>query len=119
MALDTLIVKFAAPCNLACTYCYEYSSGDETWRTKPKFLSQETARQIGALIRAYTSKHDLSAFKVVAHGGEPLLMGPSVLTKHSRPSAKLLTLLMLNLACKQIARLSMKTFAEYFEKMVL
>ena len=75
MVLDTLIVKFAAPCNLACTYCYEYSSGDETWRTKPKFLSQETARQIGALIRAYTSKHDLSAFKVVAHGGEPLLMG--------------------------------------------
>jgi uncharacterized protein len=75
MALDTLIVKFAAPCNLACTYCYEYSSGDETWKTKPKFLSQETARQIGELIRAYTSKHDLTEFKVVAHGGEPLLMG--------------------------------------------
>ena len=75
MALDTLIVKFAAPCNLACTYCYEYSSGDETWRSKPKFLAKDIAQQIGERIRNYTSTHSLTHFKVVAHGGEPLLMG--------------------------------------------
>lgn len=81
MALDTLIVKFAAPCNLACTYCYEYSSGDETWRTKPKFLSEGTARQIGALIRSYSLTHGLTDFKVVAHGGEPLMMGAQRLSE--------------------------------------
>ena len=75
MALDTLIVKFAAPCNLACTYCYEYSSGDQTWRLKPKFLTEDTARQIGFRIRDYTLQHKMTNFKVIAHGGEPLLMG--------------------------------------------
>ena len=75
MPLDTLIVKFAAPCNLACSYCYEYSRGDETWRSKPKFLSADIARKIGERIREYTSLHHLTHFKVIAHGGEPLLMG--------------------------------------------
>lgn len=81
MALDTLIVKFAAPCNLACTYCYEYSSGDQTWKQKPKFLTEDTARQIGISIRNYTSRRNLTSFKIVAHGGEPLLMGVQRLDK--------------------------------------
>jgi uncharacterized protein len=76
MPLDTLIVKFAAPCNLACTYCYEYASGDQTWRTKPKFLSPEIAQKTGVRIREYAKEHGVESFKLVAHGGEPLLLGP-------------------------------------------
>ena len=74
--MDTLIVKFSAPCNLACTYCYEYSSGDETWRSKPKFLSVDNAARIGLLAKEHAASHGISEFKIVAHGGEPLLMGP-------------------------------------------
>ena len=36
---NTLIVKFASPCNLNCTYCYEYNTGDDSWKKKPKFIS--------------------------------------------------------------------------------
>lgn len=76
MPLDTLVVKFAAPCNLACTYCYEYASGDDTWRLKPKFLKEAVAQRIGELVRQYAADNALEVFKVVAHGGEPLLLGP-------------------------------------------
>jgi len=72
---DTLIVKFAAPCNLACTYCYEYAAGDDSWRTKPKHLSVDLASAIGRRIREYCDCTGLRSVNVVAHGGEPLLLG--------------------------------------------
>lgn len=73
--MDTLIVKFAAPCNLACTYCYEYAAGDDSWRSKPKHLSVELASLIGRRIREHCERSGLEGMSVVAHGGEPLLLG--------------------------------------------
>jgi uncharacterized protein len=81
MPVDTLVVKFAAPCNLACTYCYEYASGDQTWRSKPKFLTDNVAQQIGNLVKQHVETNALNNFKIVAHGGEPLLLGPDRLGK--------------------------------------
>lgn len=75
MAIDTIVLKCAAPCNLACTYCYEYSAGDESWRSKPKFLAPGTARMVSNRIREFGFLRGLSNFRVVLHGGEPLLMG--------------------------------------------
>lgn len=74
-SLDTLIVKFAAPCNLNCTYCYEYAAGDDSWRSKPKALSVDLAAMIGRRIREYGEQVGVDAMSVVAHGGEPLLVG--------------------------------------------
>jgi uncharacterized protein len=74
-SLDTLIVKFAAPCNLNCTYCYEYAAGDTSWRSKPKKLSVELAAMIGRRIREYCEETGVGTMSVVAHGGEPLLVG--------------------------------------------
>jgi len=73
--MDTLIVKFVAPCNLACTYCYEYAAGDDSWRLRPKRLSVDLAAQIGRRIREHCERTGLASMKVVAHGGEPLLLG--------------------------------------------
>jgi len=53
--------------------------GDDTWRSKPKFLSEAIAAKIGNQIRDYAVSHGLEDFKVVAHGGEPLLLGPKKL----------------------------------------
>lgn len=75
MSIDTVVLKCVAPCNLACTYCYEYSAGDETWRSKPKFLAPKTARMLGLRIRELSVFRGLHSFNVVLHGGEPLLMG--------------------------------------------
>ena len=75
MSIDTVVLKCVAPCNLACTYCYEYSAGDETWRLKPKFLAPRTARMVGLRIRELSVYRGLQSFNVVLHGGEPLLLG--------------------------------------------
>ena len=90
--LDTIIAKFAAPCNLACTYCYEYAAGDETWRKKPKGISVETAKVLGERIREFGESSGKKCMKVVAHGGEPLLLGAeklnsvlSAITFHASP----------------------------------
>lgn len=73
--IQSLILKVAARCNIACTYCYEYTAGDQTWRDKPRFLKPELARQLGHRLREYGETHKVDKINIVAHGGEPLLLG--------------------------------------------
>lgn len=74
--IRSLVLKVAARCNIACTYCYEYASGDRTWRDKPRFLTPELARYLGYRIREYGETNKVEKMNVVAHGGEPLMLGP-------------------------------------------
>jgi uncharacterized protein len=69
-----LVVKIASRCNLNCSYCYEYNMGDDTWRRASKFMSSETARQLGRRIWEHVQEHQLPSFDIGFHGGEPLLM---------------------------------------------
>jgi len=73
--LNTVILKVAAPCNLNCSYCYEYNRGDESWRDKPKYILAATAKQVGKRIAEYCQAQEISEFHVNLHGGEPLLLG--------------------------------------------
>ena len=73
--LNTLIVKFASPCNLNCTYCYEYNTGDETWKTKPKFFTEDFSIVLNSRIKEYLKATNLKKINIIAHGGEPLLLG--------------------------------------------
>lgn len=75
MNLNTVILKVAAPCNLDCSYCYEYNRGDDSWRHKPKFLPAQTAEQVGQRISEYCLAKGIKKFRVNLHGGEPLLLG--------------------------------------------
>ena len=46
--LTTMVLNVTNQCNLSCTYCYEYSEDkivDTENGKKPKFMSEETARQ--------------------------------------------------------------------------
>ena len=52
--LTTLVLNVTSKCNLACTYCYEYGEDkivDTAHGAQPKFMSEETAREmaVGAL----------------------------------------------------------------------
>ena len=76
---NTLIVKFASPCNLNCTYCYEYNTGDDSWKKKPKYFSAENAKMLNKRLREYLKDSELQKINIVAHGGEPLLLGPEKL----------------------------------------
>jgi uncharacterized protein len=73
--IQTLVLKVAARCNIACTYCYEYSAGDQTWRGKPRFLDPNLARHLGQRIREYGEARQVNTMNIVAHGGEPLMLG--------------------------------------------
>jgi uncharacterized protein len=77
--IDSIVLKVAAPCNLRCTYCYEYQTGDTSWQQMPKHLGPGTARQLGLRIREYATDRNLSRFQVIFHGGEPLLLSRSKL----------------------------------------
>jgi len=74
-----LVVKIASRCNLNCTYCYEYNMGDDTWKKASKFMTNETALQLGKRIQEHIEEFDLREFNIGFHGGEPLLMSPSKL----------------------------------------
>tara|TARA_B110000285_G_scaffold168628_1_gene188640 strand:+ start:1857 stop:2999 length:1143 start_codon:yes stop_codon:yes gene_type:complete len=71
-----LVVKIASRCNLNCTYCYEYNQGDDSWKKASKFMSIETAIQLGKRIQEHISEHKLKEYNIGLHGGEPLLMSP-------------------------------------------
>jgi len=73
--IRSLVLKVAARCNIACSYCYEYTAGDQTWRDKPRFLEPHIARKLGLRIRDYCESQQLGTMNIVAHGGEPLMLG--------------------------------------------
>lgn len=74
--IDTVLLKVASRCNLNCSYCYVYHTGDESWRSMPKRMLPATelvvAKELAALQQAQGR-----SFAVVLHGGEPLLLGVS------------------------------------------
>ncbi|HTY34510.1 radical SAM protein [Mycobacterium sp.] len=73
--VNQAVLKVAQRCNLDCTYCYVYNRGDESWRTRPAFLSERISRQLAARIKAHCQSYGDSSFTVEIHGGEPLLLG--------------------------------------------
>jgi len=80
-SIHSIVLKVAAPCNLNCTYCYEYNRGDSSWRSKPKHILPEVVEQLGARIEEYVSMRGLESFQVNLHGGEPTLIGAAGLER--------------------------------------
>lgn len=74
--VEQVVLKVAQRCNLNCTYCYVYNRGDDSWRTRPAFVSDRVARQLGVRIREHCELHGDTSFTVEVHGGEPLLLVP-------------------------------------------
>lgn len=73
----TFLWKVASRCNLNCSYCYVYNLGDDRWREQPHFMSETVARQVSQRILDHCRAHGKEHFRVVFHGGEPLLGGLS------------------------------------------
>ena len=78
--VDTVLLKVASRCNIACSYCYVYQLGDQGWQRQPSAMSQSTIdaiiRRLGELRRAQDRD-----FAVVLHGGEPLLLEEALLAR--------------------------------------
>lgn len=74
-AVHQIILKLVQACNLNCTYCYVYNRGDDSWKSRPALVSEEVIIQLAHRIEEHCTSHDIRAFTVEFHGGEPLLLG--------------------------------------------
>lgn len=73
--INTIIFKVVAPCNINCSYCYEYNRGDDSWKSKPKRVLIDVIKKVAFRIKEYCSLHKIEKFDVNFHGGEPLMLG--------------------------------------------
>ena len=78
--IDTVLLKTASRCNIACSYCYVYRLGDHGWRRQPPTMSQST---IDASVHRLDELRQAQErdFAVVLHGGEPLLLADTLLAR--------------------------------------
>jgi len=74
--IDNIVLKIAAPCNLKCTYCYEYNTGDESWRNMPKQIDNELVEILSRRVEVYCNSNKKDKMNITLHGGEPLLLNP-------------------------------------------
>ena len=74
VSISQYVLKVASRCDLACNHCYVYEHPDQSWRAKPKFITQSIARQAAKRISEHAEAHQLTTVHVVLHGGEPLLL---------------------------------------------
>jgi uncharacterized protein len=70
---DYLLVKLAARCNLACTYCYWFK--DESVMNASKVLTLGAEDAFVERLSEHITRHRLSSFFILFHGGEPTLFG--------------------------------------------
>jgi uncharacterized protein len=70
-----LLLKLAARCNLACTYCYWFR--DQSVYELPHLLTPAVEDALVAKLAAHVRRYTLGYFTVLFHGGEPLLFGKS------------------------------------------
>ncbi|WP_175411219.1 radical SAM/SPASM protein FxsB, inactivated metallohydrolase extension form [Streptomyces sp. TRM64462] len=76
-----IVLKVHSRCDLACDHCYVYEHADQTWRTRPKVLTDEALTWTARRLAEHASAHSLPSVSVILHGGEPLLAGPARLRR--------------------------------------
>lgn len=74
--ISGLVVKIAERCNLNCTYCYMYQHADQSYRSRPVFMSEEVFRALVGRVSDYSRAHPQYIISLTFHGGEPMLFDP-------------------------------------------
>ncbi|WP_271066686.1 radical SAM protein [Caulobacter sp. NIBR1757] len=67
------VVKVAERCNIACSYCYFFFHGDQTYREHPAYISEATCDGFVDYVAETASTLGLKTVTVGLHGGEPLM----------------------------------------------
>ncbi len=68
------VFKIAERCNLACSYCYFFFSGDESYKSHPPFVLPETVDGLIEFILDAVDRDGIRNVRIGFHGGEPLLL---------------------------------------------
>ncbi|MDN3293484.1 radical SAM/SPASM protein FxsB, inactivated metallohydrolase extension form [Streptomyces ficellus] len=76
-----IVLKVHSRCDLSCDHCYIYEHADQSWRTRPKAISDQAISWTALRLAEHAEKHALPSVSVILHGGEPLLAGPARLRR--------------------------------------
>ncbi|MFJ2132469.1 radical SAM/SPASM protein FxsBH, inactivated beta-hydroxylase extension form [Streptomyces sp. NPDC087845] len=76
-----IVLKVHSRCDLACDHCYVYEHADQSWRTRPKAISDDVIFRTAQRLAEHARTHALPSVSVILHGGEPLLAGPARLRR--------------------------------------
>lgn len=68
-----VILKTAERCNLACSYCYFFFGGDESYKVHSPVIKRETLTRVLDFIHKGCTDLSVEGLNVYFHGGEPLL----------------------------------------------
>lgn len=69
-----IVLKVTERCNLACTYCYFFFQGDQSWQKHTPVLKAPVIDRLCGWIGEACEDMGLDAVHIGLHGGEPLLM---------------------------------------------
>ncbi|MFE7767152.1 FxsB family cyclophane-forming radical SAM/SPASM peptide maturase [Streptomyces sp. NPDC057438] len=75
LPLRQFVLKMHSRCDLACDHCYVYEHADQSWRGRPRVMSDLVLRATAERVAEHAKTHGLATVHVVLHGGEPLLAG--------------------------------------------
>ena len=75
------VLKVCSRCDLKCDHCYIYEHVDQSWRFRPKVITEETVTKTAERIAEHAQYHGLPEVRVILHGGEPLLAGTARLRR--------------------------------------
>src|ERR1700757_2112403 len=78
------VLKIHSRCDLACDHCYVYEHADQSWRHRPAAIAPEAVAKAGERMAEHARDPRLPEVRVILHGGEPLLVGPSRLAEIAR-----------------------------------
>ncbi|MEV5202349.1 radical SAM/SPASM protein FxsB, inactivated metallohydrolase extension form [Streptomyces sp. NPDC053720] len=76
-----VVLKVHSRCDLACDHCYVYEHADQSWRTRPRTISDDVIFRTAQRLAEHAKAHALPSVSVILHGGEPLLAGPARLRR--------------------------------------
>lgn len=71
-----IILKVSEACNIACTYCYYFFSGDDRPANRPARITSSTVDGLIEFLNGAYSAGFVDHAQIDFHGGEPLLLGP-------------------------------------------
>src|SRR3954454_12679571 len=75
------VLKTSARCNLNCSYCYVFNKGDNSWRHRPRVMSDEVFDSAIRRIYRHCKASGQQAVRITFHGGEPMLAGLETLER--------------------------------------
>jgi uncharacterized protein len=110
MTLRMVTLKVASRCNLACSYCYVYGKGDESWRDRPVVMSDKTF----ADMLHWVSRQTTDPIMLLFHGGEPTLVGSERFDRWCQQATEILGDSGVNMAIQTNGVLLDKAWAEVF-----